>query len=761
MKKHVLFTAAILTLVFSCSGPNPSFKEDGISLVPKPNSFVLKEQSFRFQSDTKVIVQDESQVNAAKYLIGLLNTAAGFELSIIDEFSEKGILYTAVDGLAPDAYQLTITPEKIVISASSEGGFFNGVQTIRQLLPPQIESKTKVAAQWLVPCVEIKDEPRFAWRGMHMDFSRHFFDVGEVKTFLDYMALYKLNTFHMHLTDDQGWRIEIKKYPLLTEKGAWRLPNNQDSICNERAMENELYTIDKNNFKEIDGKQMYGGFFTQEEIKDIVKYADQRGITVIPEIDMPGHFKSAIDNYPFLSCNEGSAWDTVFSEPACLGEETTYEFMENILAEVAGLFPGEYIHIGGDEVNIKTWEECPKCQSEIKKHDLKDEHELQSRFNRCMEKFLQSKGKRLMGWDEIVRGGLTEDASMMWWRNWAPKAPHIAADNGNDIVVTTTAAYYFDYLNEGTPVQKVYSYEPVPEDFTPEQTKHILGVQANLWSEWIPNFKRLQYQAFPRMLALAETCWTEKENKNLDGFFKRLEKQYERMDVMDVHYYISAVEGLQKKIVFVDSTLIDLNLSYQMNDAQIYYTLDGSVPTKKSILYSGPISIDQPGVIKSRAYKGNIFNDIKSAEIEQQEYREASNMVPSNKGLQRWTVQGKFNRVKDIKRPKAPIFTQVDSIALTDEFDGKTGFSMVFEGYFHAGEDGVYDFEIRSDGGSLVYLGTDIIVDNGGYHGPRKRYGKVALKKGWHPFSIHYVPSKNPRMIEAWVTKPGGVPESL
>ena len=513
MKRSLLFSFLIGILLASCS--TPTFKPEQIALVPKPVNFTLNEQSFRITSKTAVVIQDESQMKAANYLVNMLNRAAGFDLSVSKENGEKGIVFQNIEGLAPEAYRLEVTPKQIIVKATGEAGFFYGVQSLRQLLPKEIESKNIVKADWLVPCTVIEDEPRFVWRGMHTDFSRHFFSLDEVKEFLDYMALYKLNTYHMHLTDDQGWRIEIKKYPLLTEKGAWRIESKHDVVCKEKAKKDESFKIDEDHYHKIDGKRMYGGYFTQEEIKEIVQYADERCITVVPEIDMPGHFKSAIDNYPYLSCTGEPGWGKTFSTPACLGKETTYEFVENILAEVAELFPCEYIHIGGDEVNIQSWTKCPKCQKEIRKNHLKDEHELQSHFNRRIEKFLHSKGKRLMGWDEIVEGGLSKDASMMWWRNWAPKMRHIAADNGSDMVITPDFEYYFDFMNEATPLKKVYNYEPVPADFTPAQAKHVLGVQANIWSEWIPNFKRLQYQTFPRMLGLAETGWSEERRERL------------------------------------------------------------------------------------------------------------------------------------------------------------------------------------------------------------------------------------------------------
>ncbi|GAA3647149.1 family 20 glycosylhydrolase [Flavivirga jejuensis] len=746
MKKYTVLLL-ITFMLGACSNTKPTFKQEHISLLPKPVSFQLKESSFQFESDTKMVLQDESQQKAANYLIGLFKKAAGYDLQVLNTKTDDAVVFETVEGLKEGAYKLEVTPNSIHIKASEEHGFFNAVQTIRQLLPTAIESKEKTASEWFVPCAVVEDEPRFEWRGMHMDFSRHFFNIDEVKDFLDYMALYKLNTYHMHLTDDQGWRIEIKKYPLLTEKGAWRIPNNQDTICMDRAKENKLYTIDESNFKEIDGERKYGGFFTQDQIKEIIAYADDRCITVIPEIDMPGHFKSAIDNYPFLSCNEESGWDTVFTYPTCLGKDTTYEFMKNVLSEVVELFPAEYIHIGGDEVNIKSWEKCPHCQKAIKDNGLKDEHELQSFFNRDIEQFLQSKGKQFMGWDEIVRGGLTKDANVMWWRNWAPDAPKIAAANGNNVVVTTTAAYYFDYLNEGTTLERVYNYEPIPEDFTEAESEHVLGIQANLWSERIPSFKRLQYQAFPRMLAVAENAWTSKGNKDFELFNNSVEKQYDRLDVLGVYYYIPAVEGLEKDIAFVDNTSVNLNLAYLLDGVEIYYTLDGSIPTKTSLKYEAPFTVKDTVEIKARAYRGDKFNDLKTTKVIRKDYKEAVNVNPKETGLKRWITKGQFKKVEAIKTPTTNNFTKVDRVALGD-LKNEKNFSMIYQGYFKAEKDAIYEFETRSDGGNLLFIGDEIIVDNGGYHGPRKKYGKVALKKGLHPITIHYKPSTKPKMID-------------
>ncbi|MEP3836196.1 MAG: family 20 glycosylhydrolase [Algibacter sp.] len=748
MKKYVVLM--VLTIVFaSCTQkPNPSFTQEQVSIIPKPSSLNLNKGSFKIEPNTELITNNESQQKAANYLTGLFRKAAGFNLKLQNSIADGAILFETVEGLKEGAYKLVVTPTSINIKATDESGFFNGVQTIRQLLPVEIESKETVAVDWFVPSVTIEDEPRFKWRGMHNDLSRHFIDVNEVKEFLDYLALYKMNTYHMHLTDDQGWRIEIKKYPLLTEKGAWRTPNNQDTICIERAQENKLYTIDEAKFKTIDGERKYGGFFTQEQIKDIVAYADDRCITVVPEIDMPGHFKAAIDNYPFLSCTGQSGWDTVFTHPACLGKDSTYEFMKNILDEVVGLFPYEYIHIGGDEVNIASWKECPHCQKVIKENNLKDEHELQSFFNRDIEQFLHSKGKKLMGWDEIVEGGLTKDAAVMWWRGWRPEAPKKAAENGNELVITPTDAYYFDYLNEGNTLEKIYNYEPVPESFTVEEEANVLGIQANLWSEWIPSFKRLQYQAFPRMLAVAENAWASKENKDFEAFNSRVEAQYPRFDELGVYYYIPIVKGLDKTLAMVESTEVKLELAYPLDGVDIYYTTDGSIPTKETNKYTKPFVVNDTVEIKARAYKGDIFNDIKKTKVEKKQFIPAVSVEPKTKGLKRFLITGKRKKVNEVSINTSK-FEAVDSVDIAD-FKGKKPVNMVFTGYFKAEKDGIYQFETRSDGGDYLYIGDTLVVDNSGWHGPRKRYGNVALKAGWHPIKITYRPSDNPRVISAW-----------
>ena len=745
--RHISFLF-ILVILSSCTQKNPDFTESQLSLIPKPTEISLKKESFRFENNTRISLNDENQKMAANYLINLFKEAAGFDLKITKNKAEVKF----------EGYQLQISPSKIIIKASDAAGYFYGVQTLRQLLPDEIENKTISEEDWLVPSLTIKDQPRFKWRGMQMDFSRHFFSIDEVKKFLDYMALYKMNTYHMHLTDDQGWRVEIKKYPLLTEKGAWRIESSHDKQCKELAKTNPSFIIDEQHYHERNGERMYGGFFTQEQIKEIINYASERNIDVIPEIDMPGHFKAAIDNYPYLSCTNEAGWGDHFSVPACLGKESSYEFAKNILSEIAELFPSKYIHIGGDEVNIKSWTACSNCQKTIKKNRLKDERELQSFFNRDIEKFLQSKGKKLIGWDEIVEGGLSKDATIMWWRNWAPKARYIAANNGNDMIITPDFEYYFDFTNEATPLSKVYNYEPVPEDFTNEQAKHILGIQANLWAERIPNFKRLQFQAFPRLLALAESAWTSENDKNFEDFQQRLELQYNRLDQLAINYYIPSVKGLTNKIAFIDKAII--TLESPLKGMEIYYTLDGSKPSKEAIKYSEPIEVSENGTISTIAYRGNIASDIKSAQIEKQSYFTPLNITPTKGSLKRWVAVKKFDVVEKIKLPKKPTWKTVHKINLA-EYANKEHISMIFKGYFMAEGDGLYEFATKSDDGSLLFISDKLVVDNGGNHAAILRDGMIALKKGWHPIQVLFHQGGGGSELAVWYTTPNGEKQLL
>jgi hexosaminidase len=513
--------------------------EKPLSLVPLPLKVERKIGAFIINKDTTILVAKDSAdaAHVGKLLAERLKKGTGFDLKVAttDETGAVGnaiVIRREVVGALRNGekYSLTVTPDGIVITAQGGAGLFYGTQTLLQLLPPEIFGDTNTrettkAIAWTVPCVDILDQPRFQWRGLMLDVSRHFFNKEDIKQFLDLMAQHKLNTFHWHLVDDQGWRIEIKKYPKLTEVGAWRKGIG--------------FRLDPKAGIAYGPDGRYGGFFTQDDVREIVAYAKDRYITIVPEIEMPGHSAAALTAYPEYSCTGHP------SGVYCAGNDATFEFLQNVLAEVIELFPSKYVHIGGDEVDKANWKKCPKCQARIKKENLKNEHELQSYFVRRVEKYLNSKGRTLIGWDEILEGGLAPNATVMSWRG---AGGGIAAANaGHDVVMTPTSHCYFDYYQANkdgepkaiggfVPLATVYSFEPIPAKIAPDKATHVLGAGGNLWSEYFPNFAHVQYMAYPRACAAAEVDWTDPKLKNWADFRRRLEVHLERLKAQGVNY---------------------------------------------------------------------------------------------------------------------------------------------------------------------------------------------------------------------------------
>lgn len=738
--KAAYYQTLLLTLILmliSCSSPK---EESGpISIIPIPNTIETTDCQFRLTDKISISNSNDLQLKAISLLQNSLSSVG--VTSSVDP--ESGAVQFIEDKAIPqEAYKLDVTRDNITIKASSEAGYIYGVQSLSQLI-----SEDHIAG------ISIEDKPRFEWRGAHMDFSRHFFSVEEVKIFLDQMVYYKLNKFHMHLTDDQGWRVEIKKYPELTTKGAWRDLNNQDSICINRSKNEPYFEIEPNNIRESDGK--YGGFFTQEQIKDIIKYADDRAIEVIPEIDMPGHLKAAIDNYPFLSCDDQAAWGAIFSTPACLGKETTYEFAKNILSEIAQLFPSKQIHIGGDEVNIKSWEDCSKCQAEIKKHNLKNEHHLQSHFNIKIEKYLNSIGKEMIGWDEIIEGGATKEATIMWWRNWVPSALKKAAVNGNKIVITPTTIFYFDHENGGD-VESVYNKEPIPSDFTAEQEANVLGIQACHWSEWIPNFTRLQYQSFPRLLALAETAWSKKEDKDLSSFSQRLDRHLDRFDALDIMYELPPVKGVTEKMPIVDS--LEVTLEVITENTEIRYTTDGSVPTTASPLYTKPLKFYDNTTLKVVPVRKGKIGKIQTADLTKiSSFQKAVDLDNPKKGIKRWVEKDTRRDVAEMGVPRNSKFTILKDIK-TSDYNGKKDYTIYFKGYIKIEEDGVYQFRTHDSQGTALYVDNKFVV---GYQSNWYVKNLVGLKKGFHPIYIKMHGAKEGRRFSLQVKPVNKAPLKL
>lgn len=543
MKKFLSALFAI-ALAASCTGLYP--KEYGIDVVPYPNEVSLKAGSYRvagavFHYDRNM---DALSVQAVTDFAARLSKVTGKQSLVSEGHSRTGINFVVDPALDPEEYSLVVNRKAVIIKASALSGFIYAIQTVKQMLPEEIFSDSLDQDEdWKLKCVVIKDAPRFAYRGMHLDVSRHFWSVDEVKRYLDVMQVHKLNRFHWHLTDDQGWRIEIKKYPRLTEKGAVR----KETLVGHLQPKDNVF----------DGTPYGEGlYYTQDQIREVVAYAAARGITVIPEIDLPGHMVAALACYPELGCTSGpyEVWPMwgVADDVLCPGNEKTFEFIENVLSEVADLFPSEYIHIGGDECPKVRWEKCPKCQARIKALGLEAderhsaEYFLQSYVTERVEAFLATRGKRIIGWDEILEGKLAQDATVMSWRGISGGLE--AARLGHDAIMTPNSYLYFDYYQSDNqdaeplaiggylPVSKVYSYEPFEEGMTEEEKSHIIGVQANLWTEYITTESQLEYMLLPRLAALSEVQWCQPQNKDWERFKGCVDDVCDIYDQMGYNY---------------------------------------------------------------------------------------------------------------------------------------------------------------------------------------------------------------------------------
>lgn len=513
------------------------------NIIPRPVHYEEKRGNFKFKNEIVVYYDnddEQSHVNAL-FLKNLLENINDITIALqVREnnpaTAKKGIiLQTQPTWDNEEKYTLSVQSDLIEITGGSQKGVFYAIQTLRQMLPVALEQNQTSIDKVKINQCHIEDYPRFGYRGLHLDVSRHFFNVEEVKRYIDLMVLHKMNTFHWHLTDDQGWRIEIKQYPKLTEIGSKR--------------EHTLIGHGGKTPFQYDGKP-HEGFYTQEEIREVIDYAEKRQIRIIPEIEMPGHALAALASYPEMGCTGGpykvaSRWG-IFEDAFCAGNDKTFVFLENILTEVAALFPGEYIHIGGDECLKNRWEECDKCQQRIKQEGLKNEHELQSYFIQRIGNHLEKLDKKLIGWDEILEGGLAQGATVMSWRGYEGGIQ--AAKSGHDAIMTPTSFCYFDYYQDKPETQplaiggyltlrRVYEFEPVPRQLNPTEAKHILGGQANLWTEYIKTLEHLEYMAYPRAVALSEILWTPGEMKDYDDFTERLKAHFKRLDKLEVNYY--------------------------------------------------------------------------------------------------------------------------------------------------------------------------------------------------------------------------------
>ena len=727
MKKLLATFCAGMALCFlaSCAEPN---------IIPTPQSLVQHDGFFRLGSNTAIAAASPEAKTVAEFFAAKMRTATGLNIQV----AEKGNIQLSVDpslDVANDeGYTLDVTKDGAVVVAKTAQGLFYGMQSFLQLLPAEIESPSKVnGIAWQAPAVSIKDAPRFGYRGIMLDPCRHFMPVENVKKYLDVLSLFKMNRMHWHLTDDQGWRIEIKKYPKLTEIAS----------------------------KRIDGEGTeHSGYYTQEEIKEIVKYAADRFITVVPELELPGHEMAAIAAYPNLSCKGEQGTPRVIwgveDIVMCPGKEDMFTFLQDVIDEMVPLFPSEYFHIGGDECPKISWKNCPLCQKRIKEEGLKAdskhsaEERLQSYVIQRMEKYLATKGKKIIGWDEILEGGLAPSATVMSWRG---EDGGIAAALMDHTVIMTPGgngmyldAYQGDSKIEPvtiggyTLLEKTYSYDPIPDTLVAMgKSNYILGVQGNTWSEYMYDEAKRDYMVFPRILAVAEIGWTNLDRKDYKDFERRIENAYVRLDGHAINYHIPQPEqpnGSCNFVAFTDKASLEFKTTRPI---KMVYTLDGSEPTPASTAYTAPIEITETTTLKiASVLPSGKMSPIRTIQVEKQSLAPAKEVAKTTPGLNMEVTDGMYLNVKELeaaqKETKKSVIKdlkEIRSVVKTSEsMRGVNQYAAVATGYVNIPEDGVYF--ISSDL-EEVWIDGKLLVNNGG---EVKRFSRhdssVALAKGLH-----------------------------
>ena len=736
-----LFPAIALMATMSM-GQVPALAAD-INVIPIPVKVSEQRGEFTLPQNINIQYNTDEGKAIAGYLAGKLKTSTGYTVNVGNKKGNVTININPKLKMHNEGYQLQVTAKGVNIKAKTGKGAFYGMQTFLQLLPAEVESANVVkGVKWVAQCCNIDDYPRFGYRGFHLDPCRHFITVENVKKQIDLMASLKVNTMHFHLTEDQGWRIEIKKYPKLTSIGSIR--------------------------KEGDGSY-YGGFYTQEQIKDIVSYAAKRYITVIPEVDLPGHMMAAISAYPELSC-KGEQWSlrTVWGVEdivMCPGKELMFNFLDDVFKEMVPLFPGKYFHIGGDECPKTSWKTCPTCQKRIADEHLQadDKHtaeqKLQSYVIKRVEKMLEKYGKSIIGWDEILEGGLSENATVMSWRGIDGGIE--AAKQGHDVIMTPgSGGMYLDWYqgdpriepitipSASFPMSNTYGFDPVPDVIREAGLgKHVLGVQCNNWSEYMYSNAKMEYMMYPRSLALAEVAWSPLSRKNYTDFCKRLDANVVRLDQRHVNYHIPLPEqpfGSCDKVIITKDTDLTFTTTRPM---KMVYTLDGTKPTPASTVYTQPIKVTTDCVLNiATVLPSGKMSRIRNIVIEKRGFTPAVQVKDVKSGLEMKRIKGYFKHVRELDMADGTwensIINGLEDVKIKQADDARTlrgenCYAAIAEGYINVPEDGVYFVSSRTD---QVWIDNKLVIDNSGeVKGVSHRDNCVALAKGLHPVKYIFI----------------------
>lgn len=735
--RNLTFAAILAAAILVCgcgSQVHQSYAYNaGINIIPIPVELTRNDGSFRLKSSTRICADSSAGV-VADYFAAKIGRATGYALGRGDAASDviRMAVDTALDVPSAEGYALEVSSDLVTVTGKSAQGLFYGMQTFMQLLPAEIESPERVrGVEWTAPSVTVRDYPRFAYRGMMLDVTRHFNDVDFIKKQLDVLAMFKINRFHWHLTDDQLWAVEIKKYPELTRIGSVR--HEQDGAVHE-------------------------GYFTQEQIREVVAYAAERFIEVIPEIELPGHALAALSAYPQYSCTGGPfthrlVWG-VEPDIFCAGKDETFAFLEDILTEIASLFPGRYIHIGGDESPRDRWIECPDCRARMRAEGLKSPAELQSYFVRRIERHVGSLGKQIIGWDEILEGGVDPSATILSWRG--TEGGIEAARAGHDVIMAPGEWLYIDKYQGAPevepvsiggylPLEKVYSFDPMPEGLTPEEESRVIGAQANVWTEYMYEPGAPEYFIYPRILAVAEITWSPASRKDYADFSRRIDGALVRLDGHGIDYHIPMPEGpLSDRMVFIDSVALGFT---NTRHYPMVYTIDGTVPDSRSPLYTDTLRFGENTTLKiATLLPSGKTSRVREIEIVREPLSPATDR-PSEPGIVSHTVRGLFIDTLAMRDAEWSEPQIVDGFARgrVESLDYKNPCVTVYEGLFEVPADGVYT--IFTDQYLLYVDGRPLIVNDGTTairHGLNKK--TMVLEAGRHSFTLVV----NNRIVGGW-----------
>ncbi|WP_439184446.1 family 20 glycosylhydrolase [Carboxylicivirga taeanensis] len=736
-----ILLCALLLTQYSCQRTSDT-SHHLLNIIPQPKSVSYHEETFQLGPKTLLVYKglDKNVLQTIAQFNAYLQQHSGMTLTLTDDAPDTNYILFQVhpmESAHDEAYELMVAPTHIQVNAQSSKGLFYALQTFKQLLPPAFEANSQNQSHWEIPCVSLSDYPDFEYRGLNIDVARHYFPVEFIKKQIELLALYKINVLHWHLTDDQGWRVEIKKYPKLTSIGSHR----SKTLIGHGA--NPPFKYDDS---------PYSGFYTQDEIRDIVNFAREHHIEIVPEIELPGHSLAALAAYPQLGCTGGpyevaTRWG-VFDDVMCPGKESTFAMIDDILTEIADLFPGQYIHIGGDACTKTRWRNCKHCQARIKSKGFENENDLEHYFIKRVQQTLTKLDKKMVGWNEIMKDSTLKDALIILWQDDVNFKQ--AVGNNNKIIKSPNNFLYFDHYQASpqnhplaiggyTPLKDVYHYKPLGPSLNKAEKESIIGLQANCWTEYMPTTDKFEFMLYPRLCAFSEIAWGNDGQKDWPEFRRKLENHLERLSAKGVNYFYEVPKPIPNKEQLNFTHPTTLSFKHIADKYSIRYTLDGSEPDLHSQLYSTPIPVNASGTIKAITVNTHTGEQSKTEifSLNQLQFQKPVARKKLSPGLSCSVYKGRFKMVKEIKNTSKDQQRIILDNFIPDSICSES-FGIIATGYFKSEQKGIYEFELTSDDGSALYVGKELVVNNDGIHGSKTEKGAIALREGLYPVTIYY-----------------------